>query len=526
MAKSVVGLLLLALLPLTATPADAAGLVRARTESAVDWVSKGVGGVPAGTANIVLSGVSGTVEKAYLYWGGMHLGGGAFKYENPTISVNGQSVTGTSLGDTSSNCWGTGGSRAYVADVSSIVTGNGTYALTGLQSLPAYQVNGASLVVVFDDDNPTNDHDLIFYEGNDSTDFLNFTGIEDGGWHAQLTEVPYRGGMIRAQFHVADGQSVGAGSDGDVTLQASADDILVIPNTTSLFDGKSVPMQGTSRSPGDALWDIHTFDITTLFDSEGTTDIALTSPPLAADCIALIAVILELQPEEVGPGGPAVCGDGVVAGSEACDDGNLIDGDCCDAHCAAEPATIVCGTAGDPCLESRCDGHGRCDTELASCRMPVAARAGRLVMKHGRKDQLLWKWAEGVSSKGDFGNPAATTAYDLCLYDKGAGSVRLLRRISLTPGPTWAERPDGFEYRSPGGALQSLRLKGAAPGRASIVAKSAGGTLELPDMPVLPPVLVRLRAANGACWGVNYSAPRRNTPRRFTSKGDDFYVKP
>src|SRR5436190_21069380 len=87
-----------ALLALPAAPARAVTLVKNRTASGVDWVSAGVGGIPSDTADITLAGVTGPVTKAYLYWDGINING--------TIAINGNSVTGTSLGDTSTNCWG------------------------------------------------------------------------------------------------------------------------------------------------------------------------------------------------------------------------------------------------------------------------------------------------------------------------------------------------------------------------------------------------------------------------------------
>jgi len=93
-----------ALLALPAAPARAVTLVKNRTASGVDWVSAGVGGIPSDTADITLAGVTGPVTKAYLYWDGINING--------TIAINGNSVTGTSLGDTSTNCWGAGTSSA------------------------------------------------------------------------------------------------------------------------------------------------------------------------------------------------------------------------------------------------------------------------------------------------------------------------------------------------------------------------------------------------------------------------------
>lgn len=214
-----IALLACALLALPGSPARAASLVRARAVSDVDWVSAGIGGVPADSADITLTGVTGTVKMAFLYWNGLNGTGQGAVYDNATVAIDGHAVSGTSLGDTSTNCWGNGSSRAYVAEVTPYVTGDGTYALSGLAAQPTYLVNGASLVVLFDDGNRDNNRDLIFYEGNDSTS-IEFTSVtEDRGWHATLEDIVYQGGNVYGQFHVADGQSVNNGDDGDVTFR-------------------------------------------------------------------------------------------------------------------------------------------------------------------------------------------------------------------------------------------------------------------------------------------------------------------
>ena len=515
-----------ALLALLAPPARATSLVRTHTASGVDWVSAGVGGIPDDTAHITVTGVTGTVTQAFLYWDGMNnVDSGVAVYDNPNITIDGNAVTGTALGDTSTNCWGQGSTRAFIADVTPFVGGNGTYALAGLHSSPSYSMNGASLVVLFDDGDASNNHDLIFYEGNDSTSIAQTFTFEDYGWHAFLNGITYNGGNVSMQFHVADGQTVNNGDDGTATLHGPHGD-LTIDDTPSLglWDGQSVPLEGTSRSPGDALWDIETFDVSSVFPAQGTYDIYIDSDPLPADCIALVAIIVDL-PSAQGPPRP-ICGDGVVVAPEQCDDGNRIDGDCCDANCRFEPAGTVCGDATDPCLEARCDGAGGCDAEGLTCRVPVAPGAGQLVLRHGRQDRITWKWTTGVSTTADFGNPLQATDYDFCVYDKGTGSLRLLMSEGVFAGESWHATPSSFEFHDAGGALQELRLQGGLPGRAKIVARSVGGALALPPLPLAPPVLVRLRAQGGLCWAANFSAPERNTRRRFSSRGDNFYPHP
>jgi cysteine-rich repeat protein len=63
-----------------------------------------------------------------------------------------------------------------------------------------------------------------------------------------------------------------------------------------------------------------------------------------------------------GPAEASLCGDGHLDFGEECDDGNRVNGDCCDSTCHAEPATQVCGpdTDGNDCTAPRCGGDGFC----------------------------------------------------------------------------------------------------------------------------------------------------------------------
>ncbi|WP_437579956.1 hypothetical protein [Sorangium sp. So ce887] len=62
---------------------------------------------------------------------------------------------------------------------------------------------------------------------------------------------------------------------------------------------------------------------------------------------------------------PAICGDGVLGRGEPCDDGNLLDGDCCSSLCAAAPTTVLCRIASSSCDPGEyCDGAGRCPADV------------------------------------------------------------------------------------------------------------------------------------------------------------------
>ena len=54
------------------------------------------------------------------------------------------------------------------------------------------------------------------------------------------------------------------------------------------------------------------------------------------------------------------CGNGVVDPTEQCDDGNLVNGDCCSSTCQFEIGGNVCPDDGNPCTNDQCDGSGGC----------------------------------------------------------------------------------------------------------------------------------------------------------------------
>ena len=98
------------------------------------------------------------VTQAYLYWAGpTDLASPA---ANASVTFAGAAVTGTNIGVSFDNFWGFLNSQAYRADVTSLVTGNGAYSLANLVK-PNVEVNGASLVVFFNDGNAANNQERV-----------------------------------------------------------------------------------------------------------------------------------------------------------------------------------------------------------------------------------------------------------------------------------------------------------------------------------------------------------------------------
>ena len=246
------------------------------TQFDTDYTSAGVGGLRGtGNGDISLTGVSGSVTQAYLYWHGpTNSSDPAF---NANISLDGTSISGTNIGFSDDNFWGQENSQAYRADVTALISGDGTYSLTGFA--PANS-NGASLVVFFDDGDDSNNQDVVSFDGNDA----NFANAFDAdGWDVTLSGINYVSGMASLSMSVSDGQDFGLGNDGDFFLNG----VLFNP----VFDGSSVPRTSGSMVENGGLWDIFNFDITS-FLTPGLNTLNLTHTGLSDALSAIHFAVL------------------------------------------------------------------------------------------------------------------------------------------------------------------------------------------------------------------------------------------
>ncbi len=266
-------------------------LVNNTTVYNTDFVVAGVGGLrDVGSATMALSGVSGSVALAYLYWNG------PTDSVDPTANANvmfgGFAISGTNIGFSNDNCWSYDNSQAYRADVTSIVSagGNGNYALAGFGA-GTVNTNGASLVVFFNDGNPSNNRDVVLFEGNDS----NQPNVYDAdGWNVTLSGINYASGTANIQLHVADGQNFGFGDDAEILLNG-----LTLEPAGQIFAGNSVPSANNGPQNNGSLWDIRSWDITS-FLTPGPNSLTLYSGSVY-DCLGLVVALVDL-PAGAAPG--------------------------------------------------------------------------------------------------------------------------------------------------------------------------------------------------------------------------------
>lgn len=217
---------------------------------------------------------------------------------------------------------------------------------------------------------------------------------------------------------------------------------------------------------------------------QACADLVGTAGITAGDCAEATRA---LDAVEMGSAWPCFCGDGALVPGEQCDDGNTTDGDCCSSRCTLEGIGSPCDD-GHPCTSGdACDGQGACLAGLshAGCRR---AGASLLVLKDGAtdaRDTLIWKWRKGASTAvADFGAPASTTAYTLCLF-AGAGEA-LIAEMAIPPDAgKWAALGAGYKYSDAAGLPQGIEkvvLKSGAAGRAKVLVRGQGVHLPLPSL--------------------------------------------
>jgi hypothetical protein len=193
------------------------------------------------------------------------------------VTFAGTPITGTNIGSASDNNWGFNNSQAYRADVTSLVTGNATYSLSNFRKAgpPIVDINGVALIVFYDDGTPSNDRNVVAWNGNDSNVAF---GTDPALWDETISGVPYPGsGAASLDLVVSDGQSF--------------DDAAVSVNGTTvvadgpIFQGDSVPPNAVN-----GLWDVKSFDITSLLTSP-SNNLHLTTSAPGDDALSLVVAI-------------------------------------------------------------------------------------------------------------------------------------------------------------------------------------------------------------------------------------------
>ena len=276
---------------LTAPQASANEIGFFTTVFDTDWATAGVGGLRGtGSGTINVTGVTGPVTQSYTYWAGPT--DSADPNFNAAATIKGTSVTGTNIGFSQDNVWGFDNSQAYRANTSSVINGNGSYTISGLDP----NTNGAGSLLFFNDGNSVNNRDVVVFDGND----FNFaSSFDPGGWNLNLNGIDYTSGSAFITLMVSDGQNFAPNDDGTIEINGTP---LV---TGGIFQGDTLCC-GTGPTGNGNLWDIRTFDITS-FLSPGINNLDVTLGPGVRpdDAIADIVAAIDL-PAGAAPPTPGV----------------------------------------------------------------------------------------------------------------------------------------------------------------------------------------------------------------------------
>jgi hypothetical protein len=246
------------------------------------------------------------------------------------------------------------------------------------------------------------------------------------------------------------------------------------------------------------------------------------------------------------------CGDGIVGGSEACDD----TGGCCSADCAtAAPDGTACDdgdacTNGETCGAASC-GNGTplycqpCEScspdgcvvaDDGGCAPVLGGGKSTISMRHKagapEKDNLTWQWKNGAPmSVEELGEPVEfLRSYHLCVIDHSGGVPTLRMRRAVPSGPDctadrcWKQKKTGWSYASKTGqpeGLTSVQLGAGDVGRGKIRVKGKGAALATPAGGLAGAVIVRLQRDDApVCWDATFTTPKKNDGTIFKAKSD------
>jgi hypothetical protein len=154
------------------------------------------------------------------------------------------------------------------------------------------------------------------------------------------------------------------------------------------------------------------------------------------------------------------------------------------------------------------------------------------------KNKVIWSFVRGDNATfEDLGDPTATDAFSVCLYDGRAGVPELIMEQQVLAGANWRTQANngfGFGDRSRvQDGVQILRVaagRGGAPGPSKLKVVARGDLipfLELGKLPnsaltmmaTDPSVIVQLVNTSGTCWSNEFSSPPvRNTNKAYRAK--------
>lgn len=226
------------------------------------------------------------------------------------------------------------------------------------------------------------------------------------------------------------------------------------------------------------------------------------------------------------------CGNGIVTAGESCDDGNVAAGDCCSPLCTVESDGSACSD-GEPCTRDDACSAGACVGVARPASTCVSLAEGKLVLDP-TPGTLRWS-ATGATTLqiADLGDAVSgQTGWALCVYDQTALGARRVASLWVPAGgfcpraPCWKTTGGkvlSFSNRSgEKGEVRSVSIRPQASGKTRVLARGSGPSLAsagLLPLSQTPDVVVQLEADHGLCLESRLAAPAtRNDAGLFSDR--------
>jgi cysteine-rich repeat protein len=336
--------------------------------------------------------------------------------------------------------------------------------------------------------------------------------------------------VTRARVEASFSASATAGSSGGQVSVANHCEGSVTQTAAFIVDtvvGESMPVRGTLSGLVNS-WAAAEFIDTMTSTADGVVDAGLQSHFYVDVFTADASYTTASGVTYAGAGPPPPCGNGVPDAGEACDDGNLADGDCCSSACQIEPAGTTCRAVAGACdVAETCDGtslacpadaglpdadaDGVCDL-VDLCTNVAGARdfhaIGGPIVRLNNVNLDTQPGNDGLTLRAEFDLPAGTSFSDLAFDTTGlllrltsaTGTVRLDAALPAgapaEPGTRgWTRAASGQKWTyaddtlTPIGSIKKLRVvarDGAGGSRVRVVARGQDGAYGVmaSDLPV------------------------------------------
>jgi hypothetical protein len=149
------------------------------------------------------------------------------------------------------------------------------------------------------------------------------------------------------------------------------------------------------------------------------------------------------------------------------------------------------------------------------------------------KDQLKWKWSKGGDLLfAELGVPSATTAYEICIYDRSGTVPTLVSTIAIPPTGAWVPEANSstWDYRDKNAVVagvKKLQVRARVGGKSKVNLSAKGGALPL-SAPFSgaefydhdPGIVVQMHAGNdvNTCWTSEIQLLLKNNTSQYKAK--------